>query len=107
MAAGVHTAGEGRLGATQRRDAWWLGPLATAAGLGLFAVYATFRALARLGLHPLAVLLATDRAPLAAGLDLPGDAHPVGAGRVSPHVLLLPQGVLPRFLPRSAGLRRR
>src|SRR5258706_14237912 len=44
MAAGVHTAGEGRLGATQRRDAWWLGPLATAAGLGLFAVYATFRA---------------------------------------------------------------
>ena len=44
MAAGAHTAGESRLGATQRRDAWWLGPLATAAGLGLFGVYATFRA---------------------------------------------------------------
>jgi len=33
------------LGRTQRRDAWWAGPLATAIGLGLFIVYATFRAL--------------------------------------------------------------
>lgn len=32
------------LGATERRDAWWLGPLATALGLGAFGVYATFRA---------------------------------------------------------------
>ena len=44
MSAAVQTAGGGRLGATQRRDAWWLAPLATAAGLGLFVVYATFRA---------------------------------------------------------------
>ena len=44
MAAGAHTAGGSGLGATQRRDAWWLGPLATAAGLGFFGVYATFRA---------------------------------------------------------------
>ncbi|HUE73447.1 MAG TPA: hypothetical protein VMP01_21390 [Pirellulaceae bacterium] len=44
MAAGSPTAQGGRLGATERRDAWWLGPLATAAALGSFAVYATFRA---------------------------------------------------------------
>jgi hypothetical protein len=33
------------LGKTQRRDAWWVGPLVTASGLGGFVVYATFRAL--------------------------------------------------------------
>ncbi len=32
------------LGATQRVDAWWVGPLATGLGLGGFVVYATFRA---------------------------------------------------------------
>lgn len=44
MATGVQTTGGGGLGVTQRRDAWWLGPLATAAALGLFGVYATARA---------------------------------------------------------------
>ena len=44
MAAVEQTTRGGRLGATERRDAWWLGPLATAVGLGLFGVYATFRA---------------------------------------------------------------
>ena len=33
------------LGKTQRRDAWWIGPLATALGLGTFIVYSTFRAI--------------------------------------------------------------
>jgi hypothetical protein len=32
------------LGRTERRDLWWIGPLATALGLGAFVVYATFRA---------------------------------------------------------------
>ena len=31
------------LGATDRRDAWWVGPLATGLGLGAFVVYSTFR----------------------------------------------------------------
>lgn len=31
-------------GATERRDNWWVGPLATAVGLGLFGIYSTFRA---------------------------------------------------------------
>ena len=33
-----------RLGHTHRRDAWWVGPLLTALGLGAFGIYATFRA---------------------------------------------------------------
>src|SRR5688572_28498666 len=45
MAVGVARSPESKLGATERRDAWWLAPLATAAGLGLFIVYATFRAI--------------------------------------------------------------
>lgn len=32
------------LGTTQRRDAWWIEPLLTATVLGLFGLYATFRA---------------------------------------------------------------
>jgi hypothetical protein len=40
----VAQAARGGLGVTERRDAWWLGPLATAVCLGLFVVYATFRA---------------------------------------------------------------
>jgi hypothetical protein len=32
------------LGKTERRDLWWASPLATAVGLGIFIVYATFRA---------------------------------------------------------------
>lgn len=32
------------LGKTERRDAWWVGPLATALALGSFGIYATFRA---------------------------------------------------------------
>jgi hypothetical protein len=45
MAAGGQTAERAGLGVTQRRDTWWLGPLATAIALGGFGVYATFRAI--------------------------------------------------------------
>src|SRR5688500_1765603 len=44
MMAVVAQTARGGLGVTERRDAWWLGPLATAVCLGLFVVYATFRA---------------------------------------------------------------
>src|SRR5262245_26101467 len=44
MAAGARAADRGGLGATERRDAWWVGPLATALGLSAFGVYATARA---------------------------------------------------------------
>jgi hypothetical protein len=47
MASSVAPTGERRgLAVTQRRDAWWLGPLATALVLGGFGVYATYRAIA-------------------------------------------------------------
>ena len=32
-------------GVTERKDAWWVGPLLTALGLGSFGIYATYRAL--------------------------------------------------------------
>jgi hypothetical protein len=40
----AHDVGRAAFGATQRADAWWAGPAATALGLGAFVVYATFRA---------------------------------------------------------------
>jgi hypothetical protein len=39
------------LGRTERRDLWWIGPLATALGLGGFVIYATFRALYNSDFH--------------------------------------------------------
>ena len=38
-------------GKTDRRDAWWVVPLATALGLGAFIVYATFRAVYNADYH--------------------------------------------------------
>jgi hypothetical protein len=39
----IDPATAGGFGATERRDGWWIGPLATAVGLGGFVIYATFR----------------------------------------------------------------
>ena len=119
MATDATTVHEYGLGKTQRRDAWWAGPLVTALVLGSFVIYTTFRifqnAYFQFGhgtevlpehshvlsplYSPLIVL------PVAAALDFAGDADSVGAGRISRHVLLLSQGVLPGVLSRSAGLR--
>ena len=51
MTAVGRAAGAGGLGATERRDAWWLGPLATAVALGSFIVYSTFRAIYNTDYH--------------------------------------------------------
>ena len=40
----IDLAAAGGLGATERRDGWWIGPVATGLGLGGFIIYATFRA---------------------------------------------------------------
>jgi hypothetical protein len=40
----IDPAAAGGFGATERRDRWWIGPLATGLGLGAFLLYATFRA---------------------------------------------------------------
>ena len=45
MATEITVPREYGLGKTQRRDYWWIGPLATAVGLGAFIVYSTFRVL--------------------------------------------------------------
>ena len=43
MATDTASVREYGLATTQRRDAWWAGPLATGLGLAAFIVYATFR----------------------------------------------------------------
>ena len=53
---------------------------------------------------PVAVLLAADRARLAARV-LARPADPVDPARLPDHLLLLPQGLLPLVLRRPAGLR--
>jgi hypothetical protein len=40
-----------RFGATQRKDQWWIGPLATGLGFGAFIIYSTFRAFYNSGYH--------------------------------------------------------
>jgi hypothetical protein len=40
----IDPAAAGGFGATERKDPWWIGPLATGLGLGGFLIYATFRA---------------------------------------------------------------
>jgi hypothetical protein len=40
----IRPAAAGGFGATERRDGWWVGPLATGLGLAGFVTYATFRA---------------------------------------------------------------
>jgi hypothetical protein len=45
----IDPATTGGFGATERRDTWWVGPLATALGLGGFVIYATFRAIYNAG----------------------------------------------------------
>ena len=41
----TQTAQSKKLGVTDRKDSWWLGPLATGLGLFAFVVYSTFRAI--------------------------------------------------------------
>lgn len=45
MAEAVAPGAAHRFGSTDRRDAWWAGPLATALGLGAFVAYSTARAI--------------------------------------------------------------
>ena len=88
----------GHLGATQRRDSWWAGPLATGLGLGAFIVYATFRVfhnryyqlpwppieIANAPPADVSALISPFYSPLIvchpADLDFAGIAHPLGPG---------------------------
>ena len=107
---------------TKRRDAWWAPPLVIFVVFSAFVVYATWAAFQgehyRFGpyLSPFyspelfgdAAQLVRPQARLVAGLAavLAGAPHPLGAGRLPPHLLLLPRRLLQGVLGRSARLRR-
>ena len=86
----VLPAAVGGFGATERRDRWWSGPLATALGLGAFIVYATFRAFSnadyRLGMGT-GVL--QDHAYLLSPFYSPLIVLPASLAWISPAVLIL------------------
>jgi len=87
MAVG-RTVDGGGLGATERRDAWWLGPAATAVALGSFGIYATFRAIYNRDYH------------LGVGTETqPGHAYLLSPF-FSPLIILpwLPKWISPAFL---------
>jgi hypothetical protein len=44
QAQAMEPAAAGGFGATERKDQWWIGPLATGLGFGAFIIYSTFRA---------------------------------------------------------------
>ena len=101
---------ESRLGSTLRRDAWWTELLPVIIVLGGFGLYATLRAFEgafySLGTLSFAFLFSADRsaASLVAAFSRAAGAR--RPARVSRHLLLLPQSLLPRIFSRSAGLRR-
>jgi hypothetical protein len=82
--------GRAALGATQRTDAWWAGPLATALGLGAFVVYATIRGLYNADYH---LGIGTDMLPehayLLSPMYSPLLAFPGMPSWLSPAVLIL------------------
>ena len=104
-------------GQTRRVDNWWVQPVV------VFLVSFCIHRLCHLGGVPRAALplravslafllagivrsrrLVWPNAELDAGLGYGRDAHPVGAGRISSHLLLLPRGLLQSFLGRPAFL---
>ena len=106
---------------TSRADNWWVQPLVVFLGLSAFIVYSTWAALQgqhyRFGpyLSPLySPELFGDplhawfgiKAGLDAGVGYGRDAHPVGAGRLPRHLLLLSRSVLQSLLGRPSLLHR-
>ena len=90
LAPTIGPAAAGGFGATERRDGWWVGPLATGLGLGAFVVYATFRAFSnadyRLGMGT-GVL--QDHAYLLSPFYSPLIVLPASLAWISPAVLIL------------------
>ena len=111
-------------GRTLRRDAWWVQPALTALVLGGFVAYATWAAFQgrtiEYGpyLSPFYSPLLFGEGPhswfgpqasvVARGVAVfRGTADPMGAGRLSLHLLLLPRRLLQGVLGRPSFLRRR
>jgi hypothetical protein len=85
-------AGPSEFAATERRDAWWAGPLATGLGLGGFVIYATARALFNanyeLGVGSHSGIL-PDRAYLLSPFYSPLIVLPASLAWISPALLVL------------------
>lgn len=79
-------------GTTERRDAWWAGPLATGLGLGAFVIYSTARALLNanyeLGVGSHSGIL-TDHAYLLSPFYSPLIVLPASLAWISPAFLVL------------------
>jgi hypothetical protein len=85
-----HSASAAALGATERSDRWWVGPLATALGLGGFIIYATFRALYNKEYHlGIGTGTSEDHAYLLSPFYSPLFALPTWLSWLSPAVLIL------------------
>ena len=108
MAQSSTAGGVSRFGSTQRQDAWWVEILPVIVVLGAFGVYATLRAFEG-KFYEWGPYLSPFYSPL---IDPHHHWWPFspaililgGPTRISRYLLLLPQSVLPRIFPRSAGL---
>ena len=105
-------------GQTRRVDNWWVQPLVVFLRSLCFHRLCHLGGVARAALQVRAVSVAfllagivrfrrrlvRPNAELDAGLGHGGDAHPLGAGWISRHLLLLPRGLLQSFLGRPTFL---
>lgn len=84
--------GVGGFGATERRDGWWVGPLATGVGLAVFVIYSAARALSNadyeLGVGSHSGIL-TDHAYLLSPFYSPLIVLPASLAWISPALLVL------------------
>lgn len=86
-----------RLAMTERKHAWWIGPLLTGAGLGAFVMYVTFRAFYNVGkrVGPEAdvlkescgtvIVVSLPSNSWSVGMGIARNAHFVRAGRSTRH----------------------
>src|SRR5262245_34440346 len=86
----VEPATAGGFGATERKDGWWVGPLATGLGLGTFLIYSFFRALLNSGYHlGIGTGILEDHAYLLSPLYSPLRVLPTSLAWSSPAFLIL------------------
>src|SRR5215470_1377120 len=93
----------GSFGASMRRDAWWLELVPVIIVLGAFSIYATWRTFEN-NYYEWGPYLSPFYSPhiKPSWWPLSPAVLILWAARISGDLLLLPQGLLPRFLSRSS-----